>query len=150
MRNQRGFTLAELIIVIAVIAVILGIALPRLAGMRDEGNTVKAAAELRTEQTAVESYYLHHNKTYPNNLQGDLTGAKPQIVATDLKDPFNGGGANNYSYARSPSLVYYVIWSFGPDAVTAVTGIDNTGTVTPANRGDDIFVSNGSPSSGGT
>ena len=149
MKGQKGFTLAELLIVITVIALILGIVIPRLAGMRQEGQFVKAAAELRTLQTAVESYYIHHTQIYPANVQGELTGAAPQIIGATLFDPFNGGGAASYSYARSPNNRFYVVWSFGIDTATDVTGIDNTGTVTPANRDDDLFVSNGNPSSGG-
>ncbi|UCD15446.1 MAG: prepilin-type N-terminal cleavage/methylation domain-containing protein, partial [Candidatus Omnitrophota bacterium] len=51
-----GFTLIELLIVIAVISILLSIALPRFRGMQEEGNIAKAKGELRTLQTAVESY----------------------------------------------------------------------------------------------
>ena len=149
MKSRSGFTLAELLIVITVIALILGIVIPRLAGMRQEGQFVKAAAELRTLQTAVESYYIHHTQLYPPDVTAALTGAVPQIIGATLFDPFNGGGAASYSYARSPNTRFYVIWSFGLDALTDVTGIDNAGVVLPANRDDDLFVSNGNPSSGG-
>jgi prepilin-type N-terminal cleavage/methylation domain-containing protein len=54
-RRKKGFTLVELVIVISVIAILVGIALPRLRGMLDEGNTAKGASELRALQAAVES-----------------------------------------------------------------------------------------------
>jgi type IV pilus assembly protein PilA len=41
MRNNKGFTLMELVVVIAVLAILVAIALPRLAGFRDSA-TVKA------------------------------------------------------------------------------------------------------------
>ena len=60
--KNRGFTIIEILIVISIIAVLVGLALPRLRSMQMEGDYAKAAGELRTLQTAVESFYIH-NKT---------------------------------------------------------------------------------------
>lgn len=141
---KKGFTLVELLIVIMVIAILIGIALPRFGGMRDEGNTVKAAAELRTLQAAVESYYIHNAHKYPTagaTWQTELTAAAPQIIGAALDDPFAASGTQ-YGYAKNGS--YYVIYSKGPSNGTA--SIDADGVVTP---GDAIFISNGTPGSGG-
>ena len=151
--GQGGFTLVELIIVIAVIAILLGIALPRLRGMIDEGNTTKAAAELRALQAAVESYYIHNSKTYPadgsSTWQSALTASstKPKLIGTALKDPFSGSGVQ-YQYDKSASGLYYIIWSIGPDNTADITGTDDTGTLT-GSADDDIYVSNGNSGTGG-
>jgi ornithine carbamoyltransferase len=71
---KKGFTLIEMLIVIAVISILIGIALPRFKGMQDEGNIAKAKGELRTLQTAVESYRIH-NTAYPATYPGDIEGA---------------------------------------------------------------------------
>ncbi|MFA5339353.1 MAG: type II secretion system protein [Candidatus Omnitrophota bacterium] len=149
---RKGFTLVELLIVIMVIAILIGIALPRFGGMRDEGNTTKAAAELRTLQAAVESWYMHRNPhTYPaagGSWETQLTTAIPQILGSVLYDPFGASATTQYRYAVSGA--YYVIWSLGPNRTATITGISATGTVNPAGAtGDDIFVSNGTPGSGG-
>lgn len=148
---RKGFTLVELLIVIMVIAILIGIALPRFGGMRDEGNTTKAAAELRTLQAAVESWYMHRNPhTYPSpgsNWEAQLTTATPQILGSVLYDPFGASATTQYRYARNGA--YYVIWSLGPNRTSTITGISSTGTVTPSATDDDIFVSNGTPGSGG-
>ncbi len=150
MNRSRGFTLIELIIVIAVIAILVGIGLPRMRGMIDEGNTTRAAAELRALQAAVESYYIHNSKAYPAagaTWESALTGATPKLVGTALTDPFSTSSAQ-YQYAKSSNNLYYVIWSVGPDNTAGVTGISTAGAIT-GTAGDDIYVSNGTSGTGG-
>ena len=146
MKFTRGFTLVELLVVITVIAILLGIIIPRFKGMQQEANMSKAKAELKTLQTAVESWNIHQTpEAYPPSTsklcQSYLDTANPLIISTVLYDPFAATG-NEYSYAVSPNGEYYVIWSLGPDGVSTITGIGNnaqlTGTV-----GDNIYVTNG-------
>lgn len=150
MRGKKGFTLIELLIVISVIAILIGIALPRFRGIQDEGRTAKAAGELRTLQTAVESYYIHQNPhAYPAagaTWQTAITAAKPQIVGSALIDPFNG--TTQYTFFKSANGQYYVILSVGVDMTADVTGIGDTGTIA-GGPDDDIYVSNGTSGTGG-
>jgi type II secretory pathway pseudopilin PulG len=130
--------------VIAVIAILVGIALPRFKGMKDEGNYAKAKGELRTLQTAVESWRIHHT-TYPADITtATLSAAVPQVIATSPKDAFDS--ANDYQYIlNSP---YYVIFSVGPNGTADITAINaTTGALTGS--GDDIWVSNGTSPTGG-
>ena len=150
-RNAKGFTLVELIIVISVIAILVGIALPRLRGMIDEGNTAKAASELRALQAAVESYYVHNSKVYPptgSTWEDLLATVKPTLIATSPKDPFSASGTTQYQYAKDTNGKYYIIWSIGPDTTAGVTGVSTAGAVS-GTAGDDIYVSNGSSGTGG-
>ena len=95
-------------IVIAVIAILVGIALPRFKGMQDEGNIARAKGELRTLNTALQSYYIH-NSAFPAALS-TLTSAVPLVVGTSLPtDPFNSGA--NYGYAQSGA--YFVVFRDG-------------------------------------
>ena len=152
-RSNLGFTLIELIIVISVIAILVGIALPRLRGMVDEGNTAKVASELRALQVAVESYYIHNGKTYPadgsTTWQSALTAAatKPKLIGTALNDPFAASGTQ-YQYDKSANGLYYVIWSVGVDNTADVASISDAGAVT-GGPDDDIYVSNGTSGTGG-
>ena len=136
---RKGFTLIEMLIVIMVIAILIGIALPRFRGMQEEGNVAKAKGELVTLQAAVESYYLHNSNAYPAALT-NLTTANPNIIGTTLPtDPFNG--ANNYGYAQSPNGQYYVIYSVGPQG-NGSAAVANTGVITETNGTSCIYVSN--------
>ena len=137
---KRGFTLIELLIVIAVIAILIGIALPRFKGIQDEGNIAKAKGELRTLQTAVESYYIHNSQAYPAAIT-DLSAAttKPLIVTTIPDDPFAAAGTD-YVYTRGgTNNKFYVIYSVGTDA-NGSAAISATNTVTETNN--PIYVSN--------
>lgn len=137
---KRGFTLIELLIVISVISILIGIALPRFKGMQDEGNIAKAKGELRTLQTAVESYYIHNNNAYPAAISGtNLTGQTPQIVAVLPTDPFNPG--SDYGYVRGgTNNRYYVIYSAGVGGNGSATITNDA--VAETNGASCIYVSN--------
>ena len=142
--KQKGFTLIELLIVIAVIAILIGIALPRFKGMRDEGNYAKSLGELKSLQTAVESYFIH-NGSYPatgTSWQSSITGATPKLIGTALNDPFAASGTQ-YVISKSPNGNFYVVYSVGFGGSGSAT-IDNSGTITATSS--PIFVSNASES----
>jgi len=113
--------------------------------MRDEGNTAKAKGELRSLQTAVESWRIH-NPDYPASLANlNAATTSPNIIGSNLPyDPFGSTATTNYGYATNGS--YYVIYSLGVSG-TGTASVNNAGNVTPANNA--IYVSNGTPGSGG-
>ena len=153
---KRGFTLIELMIVISVMAILIGISLPYFKGMQDEGKSAKAAGELHTLTTGIESYYIHHDNQYPSqreaspetDWQSNLTGASPTIVKARLMDPFKA--TQEYSYVTSDANTseYYLVFSVGPDTTTAISGIDPNGGI-EGDKGDDIYITNAASGVGG-
>lgn len=135
---RRAFTISELMIILLVIVVIVGIALPRFKGMSDSAAYAKAKRELVTLSSAVESYFTHNN-AYPAAIP-NITTATPLIVASLPPDPFKKGA--NYGYYLSPSGKCYVIFSVGFDGIATIGGIDDEGVLT-GSVGDDIYVHNG-------
>src|SRR3989454_7285060 len=69
--NARGFTLIELMIVVAIIGVLVSIAVPLYANVTARSRIAKAQADIRSLVTAV-SMYQSHMSTYPIAL-GNLT-----------------------------------------------------------------------------
>lgn len=61
MKNQKGFTLIELMIVIAIIGILAAIAIPQFSAYRKRSYDSAAQADLRNAATAQEAYYVDNS-----------------------------------------------------------------------------------------
>ena len=63
-RGQKGFTLIELMIVIAIIGILAAIALPQFAAYRKKAYNSAAVSDLKNFQTSMEAAFAD-NQNYP-------------------------------------------------------------------------------------
>ena len=61
-RNKKGFTLIEMVIVIAILGILIAIAVPRLAGFRDSAQVAADEATAETIEKAANLYVANEGK----------------------------------------------------------------------------------------
>lgn len=64
-RNKKGFTLVELLVVVAIIGILAAIAIPQFAAYRTRAYNSASQSDLRNFKTAMESVYADNQK-YPS------------------------------------------------------------------------------------
>lgn len=80
-RDDSGFTLIELVIVILILGVLAGVVVFSVRGINDRGEVAACKTEIRTVETAVEAFYANTND-YPNAMT-DLTTGDNQFLHSD-------------------------------------------------------------------
>ena len=131
--NRKGFTIVELVIVIAVIAILAAVLIPTFSGIVDKANNSSVIQETRAAltvllveengqvDTTAKYYFIHadgNNKTYFEYINGEVTEIKNTAVV----------GWDNVTDPDAPKVVpdnNDVIWyAKGDTTILASAGVD--------------------------
>jgi prepilin-type N-terminal cleavage/methylation domain-containing protein len=75
-RNERGFTLIELIVVVIILAILAAVIIPQLQGSTEDAKLSTLDTDLSATRSAIELYYVQHGNTYPGTVLNDtVSGA---------------------------------------------------------------------------
>ncbi len=102
-RNQKGFTLVELLIVVIILGILAAVVIPQFNSAASESKEAALASNLATVRQAVEMYKVQHNDSFPGSgmvdqltLTTDIAGATsgtaygPYLRNSFPKNPIDG------------------------------------------------------------
>lgn len=118
-QTRDGFTLIELMVVIAVLGILAGIGVPRLTGVVDQAREVEMQSYANNVRAGLEMYYTQ-NGEYPNSENTDSWGALrgainttgfeisglPEII-THIAYNSEGNRYGGYLYSENIGTGYY-------------------------------------------
>lgn len=122
--TERGFTFIEIMVVVAILAILAALVVPRIAGRTDDARITAAKVQIRNIEGALQLYKLD-NGVYPSTEQGLKSLVEKPTVGVIPKNWKLGGYLNKvpsdpwgtpYKYlSPSPTKGDFEILSMGAD-----------------------------------
>lgn len=132
MKHQRGFTLLEMMVVVAIIAILAAILIPNFTHARAQAATSACMANMKSIATAMELYYTD-NQSYPSVSQKPVTQVPGLSTYMGNQNPVDPAGSGNYEVSTnysSSGVWTYDIWCPGKHDPSTLKAIQPTGTNT--------------------
>jgi prepilin-type N-terminal cleavage/methylation domain-containing protein len=88
---KRGFTMTELLVVVAIVIVLAGVALPVITGMRERVLQASCVSQLRGLGVAMEGYLSDNGNFFPDIKMGRKSKSGGNNVLKKVLLPYAGG-----------------------------------------------------------
>ena len=131
--TQKGFTLIEVMVVVAILGLLAAMVVPNLIGRDEDARISKAKQDISSLENALDLYRLD-NFAYPSTDQGLESLVKKPSGSPEPKRYKQGGyikklpadpWGNPYQYLRPGTHSTTDIYSFGPDQTPSEDDIGN-------------------------
>ena len=86
-RNKTAFTLIEILIVVVILGILAAIVIPQFTSASEDSKLSNLMSNLQSIRAQLELYKMHHNETYPTNINTQITSK------TDSDGTVNASGA---------------------------------------------------------
>jgi len=118
--NQKGFTLVELIVVMAILAILAAIAVPKYNQVTANANNQATSSNVRTIVSAVQLYQAAHNGALPTSSAS---------VEEFLQSPIASLGPSGATYTYSSASGTITIVGNSPTSGVSYTSTVTAGTI---------------------
>lgn len=124
--SRRGFTLAELLVALALIALLAAVLIPTVAGQLLKGDAGRVASDLNAVQTAIEQFLADVHR-YPGKYS-DLSKAIATTNTDILGNAYTSGLVNKWKgpYVTKDTLSATVPTGFGGSIINGFQSVANT------------------------
>lgn len=134
-KQQRGFTLIEVLIVVAIVGILAKLAYPSYMENIKQGKRADAKAALVSFANAMEMWKMQNNNSYEKAAAANANTGMPIIFATS--SPVSGGAAvYDLTISAATATTYTLtatLTNGNTDATCGNLTLDNLGTTTASN-----------------